>query len=526
MAGALRVLMVEDSDDDALLVSRQLERLESPVEITRVERVGELRAALNRSTWDIVISDYSLPHFSGLEALTIVRESHADLPFILVSATIGEELAVEAMRRGASDYVMKGNLARLLPAVQRELRESAARRLQREKLHRLAYFDSITGLANRTLFGERFAQLTKVAAHDRRRDAVAVFDVDRFSGINGSLGRKAGDELLAQLGARLARRAADPSHVARVGADQFAVAHPQPRSESEVAHDTRDLLAQCLGEPFLLEEREYRISAKAGIAFFPDDGNDADRVLRNAEAAVAKAKAGAEPFLFYTAQMTARIAEQLVLENQLRRAIENEEFELHYQPKVRLEDRRIVAVEALIRWRSPERGLMLPAQFVPLLEETGMIVEVGAWVLKQAVNDHRRWLEEGVPRTRIAVNVSVVQLLRPDFVAVVGNAIALCGAKPCIDLEITESLLVGDIESNIRKLAAVRDFGLSIAIDDFGTGYSSLSYLAKMPVQSLKIDISFVQGMLADPDTRTLVATIIQMAHSLDLTVVAEGVET
>jgi diguanylate cyclase (GGDEF)-like protein len=458
--------------------------------------------------------------------LTIVRESHADLPFILVSGTIGEELAVEAMRRGASDYVMKGNLARLLPAVQRELRESAARRRQREKLHHLAYFDSITGLANRTLFVERLAQLTKVAAHARRQVAVAVIDVDRFRAINDSLGRKAGDELLAQLGARLAQRVADPSHVARVGADQFAVAHPEPRSETQVAHDAQDLLWQCLGEPFHLEEGEYRITAKAGIAFFPDDGSDADQVLRSAEAAVARAKASAEPLLFYTAQMTIRIAEQLVLENRLRRAIEDDEFELHYQPKVNMQDRRIVGVEALIRWRSPDLGLVLPARFIPLLEETGMMVQLGAWVLNRAVTDQRRWVAQGAPHTRIAVNVSVVQLLRPDFVAVVGNAVAADAGAPGIDLEITEGLLVDDFENSIAKLAALRDLGLRIALDDFGTGYSSLAYLARMPVHQLKVDRSFVLAMLENSQSMTLVATIIDMAHSLGLEVVAEGVES
>jgi len=270
---------------------------------------------------------------------------------------------------------------------------------------------------------------------------------------------------------------------------------------------------------------ELRVSAKAGIALFPNDGADADALFQNAEAALKKAKATGERYLFHTQQMTERIGEKLALENKLRQALEKEEFVLHYQPKVDTATRRIDSVEALIRWQSPELGLVPPMQFIPLLEETGLILEVGAWALGRAVGDHRTWTEQGLPAPRVSVNVSAVQLRKRDFVATVEEAIMAGSIPPGIDLEITESLVMEDIEASMRKLESVRVLGVGIAIDDFGTGYSSLSYLAKLPVHSLKIDRSFIITMLKDPAIMTLVSTIISMAHSLRLKVVAEGVD-
>jgi EAL domain-containing protein (putative c-di-GMP-specific phosphodiesterase class I) len=248
-------------------------------------------------------------------------------------------------------------------------------------------------------------------------------------------------------------------------------------------------------------------------------------LFQNAEAALKKAKATGERYLFHTQQMTERIGEELALENKLRKALEKEEFVLHYQPKVDTSTRRIESVEALIRWQSPELGLVPPMEFIPLLEETGLILEVGAWALRRAVVDHRTWTERGLLAPRISVNVSAVQLRQRDFVATVEEAIRAGAIPPGIDLEITESLVMEDIDANVQKLEALRLLGLSIAVDDFGTGYSSLGYLAKLPVQTLKIDRSFIITMLKDSHTMTLVSTIISLAHSLNLKVVAEGVD-
>jgi EAL domain-containing protein (putative c-di-GMP-specific phosphodiesterase class I) len=297
-------------------------------------------------------------------------------------------------------------------------------------------------------------------------------------------------------------------------------------SEEQLGRRIEGRLDEIFASPFLVAGTELRISARMGIAVFPGDGADADTLFRNAEAALKKAKATAERYLFYTQEMTERIAEKLSLENRLRQAIEKEEFVLHYQPKVDLENRGIVGVEALIRWQSPELGLVPPMKFIPLLEETGLILQVGSWALRRAALDHRTWAERGLKPPRVAVNVSPIQLRQRDFVRDVEHAIMEGIAPVAIDLEITESLIMQDIHATIEKLILLRKLGLQVAIDDFGTGYSSLAYLARLPVETLKIDRSFVITMLEDPNTTTLVHTMITLAHSFQLKVVAEGVES
>jgi EAL domain-containing protein (putative c-di-GMP-specific phosphodiesterase class I) len=274
----------------------------------------------------------------------------------------------------------------------------------------------------------------------------------------------------------------------------------------------------------MISGRELRGSFRSGIAEFPTDAGDAESLFSNAETALRRARAG-EDFVFYEPQMTERAAEKLELENRLRLAVERSEFVLHYQPKLDLATRRITGVEALIRWQNPELGLVPPAQFIPLLEETGLIGQVGAWALAQALEDQDRWRSLGRATPRISVNVSPVELRRPDFVAGVTKALARATA-PAIDLEITESLLMEDVERSVEKLKALRESGVGAAIDDFGTGYSSLGYLARLPVQALKIDRSFIITMLDNRDVMTLVSTIISLSHALRLRVVAEGVDS
>jgi len=380
-------------------------------------------------------------------------------------------------------------------------------------------------LANRTLFHERLEQKLAAAGREQHRVAVVVMDVERFKTINDVFGRQAGDDLLKQIAGRMRRYSVDPARLARIGADHFAAIVPDVRSAEDFARSSQTRMQQFFGEPFRVGDTELRVSAKAGIALFPDDGSDTDTLFSNAEAALRKAKAGGEPYLFYTQQMTERVAENLALETKLRRALENHEFVLHYQPKVDLESRKVVGLEALIRWQSPELGLVPPIKFIGLLEETGLILPVGSWALKRASLDHRAWTEQGLKPPRVAVNVSAIQLRQRDFVDIVERAIMEGVAPVGIDLEVTESLLMDDVQGNIEKLNAVRGLGVRIAIDDFGTGYSSLGYLAKLPVSSLKIDRSFIVTMNKDADAMTLVSTIISLAHSLRLKVIAEGVD-
>ena len=395
-----------------------------------------------------------------------------------------------------------------------------------EKLNYLAYYDVITGLPNRALFYDRLGQHLH-DAQSGKTIAVLAIDLERFRVINETLGRHAGDALLKQVAERLIDTGVGVDHLARISADCFAMFLSNIREEADLVHFLESQVTAALSKPFQLEGQELRISARAGIAIFPDDGKDADTLFRNAEAALRKTKLTGDKYLFYTPEFNARVAEQMKLENKLRIALEQEQLVLHYQPKVDLKSNQIVGLEALLRWNDPEADLVPPVKFIPVLEETGMIIEAGAWALAQALTDYRAWQEKGLVPPRIAVNVSQVQLQRNDFVNTIERVVSGLGGVPGgLEVEITESLIMQDVEANIRKLHAIREMGVEVAIDDFGTGYSSLSYIAKLPINSLKIDRAFIINMTSSADDLSIVSAIISLAHSLNLRVIAEGVET
>jgi diguanylate cyclase (GGDEF)-like protein len=395
-----------------------------------------------------------------------------------------------------------------------------------ERLDYLAYYDSLTGLANRTLLLQRLSRDLESASAAHRSLALVIFDIDRFEGVNDSFGRHVGDQVLKVAAERLVQCVGDPSRTSRVGPDDLAALIPEVGSESDVARTVGEWRQALFGTPVRTTAAELRLSGRAGMALFPADGSDPETLLRHAQAALKKCKASGDAYLFYTQDMSVRTAERLALEIKLRDGLEKEEFVLHYQPKVDGITGRLSGVEALIRWLSPDLGLVPPAQFIPLMEETGIIVEAGRWALRQAIADRWRWIEAGLPPPRIALNVSTVELRRHDFVRVFSQTLKSAGDDHGIDIEVTESLIMEDVTSNMRKLAALRDLGVTIAVDDFGTGYSSLAYLARLPVQTLKIDRTFVAAMLDDPGVMTLVSTIISLARSLRLGIIAEGVET
>ncbi|MES2949870.1 MAG: EAL domain-containing protein [Pseudomonadota bacterium] len=397
-----------------------------------------------------------------------------------------------------------------------------------ERLDYLAYYDEVTGLPNRTLFLERVSQLLRVRdSTAKSTNALALIDIDRFRNINDTLDRQAGDELLKLLAQRLQLSKIGFDTVARVGINCFGVALQDPRDVGNVALSLEQLLRECFSKPFHLRGTDLRIAGKAGIALYPIDGEDAESLYRNAEAALKRAKGSAESLMFYAPEMNTRVAEALNLESRLRTALDMDQFVLHYQPKVSLSSGKLTGIEALIRWNDPETGLVPPAQFIPILEETGLIYEVGRWALHKALEDNLRWRAAGLTPVRVAVNVSPLQLRHRGFVDEVRKVVAMDpDAAAGLELEITESLIMEDVNQNIASLHEIRAMGVTIAIDDFGTGFSSLSYLSKLPVDTLKIDRSFVIDMTHGPQGQALVATIISLAHALQLKVVAEGVET
>jgi diguanylate cyclase (GGDEF)-like protein/PAS domain S-box-containing protein len=394
-----------------------------------------------------------------------------------------------------------------------------------EQLNYLAFYDPLTGLPNATLLQERLGQL--VARRQAGTAALFLVDLDRFAQLNDTFGRHVGDRLLANVGRRLQRAVPDNGTLARVGPDSFAIAIPALRQETEAGAILQEKILATLNKPFVVDANEIRVSARAGIAVYPADGGDAETLLKNAEAALKEAKSSGVRYLFYSPQLNARVADDLALEQQLLAAFERSEFVVHYQPKIAAHSGVLVGVEALVRWRNRDGVLVPPDQFIRVLEETELILDVGRWVIEKALADFKAWREQGLRPPRIAVNVSPIQLRYADFPEMVINAIERSGIDgSAIELEITESVIMGDIEANTERLERISRHGVTIAIDDFGTGYSSLRYLAKLPVHTLKVDRSFIVSMATDADSLTLVSTIVGLAHSFGLTVVAEGVDS
>jgi diguanylate cyclase (GGDEF)-like protein/PAS domain S-box-containing protein len=416
---------------------------------------------------------------------------------------------------------------RLLEELASNISLAIANLEKQERLDYLAYYDPLTGLANRTLFLDRLTQHLNGAASDGHQVALFLFDLERFKNVNDSLGRAAGDALLKQVADWLTLRCGGASLLARTGPNHFAAVMPHVMPGGNLDRLVEKGLELLGHHPFELDGAVVRASAKVGAALFPKDGGTAEALFQGAEAALRHAKVGGDRCLFHHCTMTDSAASKISLENQLRRALDNDEFVLHYQPKVSLASGKVTGAEALIRWNHPEQGLVPPGKFIPLLEETGLIHEVGRWAMRKAIQDYLRWCDAGVEGLRVAVNVSSLQLRSRVFVEEVAHVVGIDPrAAPGLELEITESMVMGDINHGIASLQAIRDMGVTVALDDFGTGFSSLSYLARLPITTLKIDRSFINDIDAGPEGLALVSTIISLAHALGHKVVAEGVET
>ena len=651
MPKAIRILCVEDSEDDAELLLRELRKGGFAPEHCRVDNEHDMRAALINERWDIVISDYSMPNFDGISALNVLKRHSSDIPFIIVSANIGEEIAVMAMKAGAHDYIMKGKLARLVPAIERELKEAAIRtqhqnaenemrkltgaieqttdavmicnvqgvieyvnsgfvrmtgyskdealgnssrflkserhddsfygvmwdtislgdvfqdvfinkrkdgslyyeeksitplknergvvehfistgkditeQMQtRERLHHLSQHDLLTGLPNRLLFNDRLEQAIPRARRSGNMLAVVLVDMDRFKNINETLGFECGDHMLQAVGGRLLSSTRDGDTVARLGDDEFAIVLEEIQQPEDIPKIIEKVFS-ALSQAYYIDDHELFISSSIGISVYPSDSDRSETLVQYADVAVHHAKeSGSNNFRFYEAKMNAQSLYRLNLESSLRKALEREEFFLLYQPQIDLATHKIISFEALLRWDHPELGVVSPIEFIPLLEETGMIEQVGRWVLRKACQTCMLWHNQGFTDVSMAVNISPVQFENEYIATVVKNILDETGlASNYLELELTESTIMQSPEEAAMTLSKLSSMGVAIAIDDFGTGYSSLSYLQKFPINTLKIDRSFVSEIAVNEGDANIVSAIISMAHSLGLTVVAEGVE-
>jgi diguanylate cyclase (GGDEF)-like protein len=522
-AQPLNLLLIEDSEDDAALVTRTLTRAGFAVNACRVDSADGLREALLLQPWDIAVADYTMPSFSGTKALTMVREHGVDLPFIFVSGTIGEDIAVAAMKTGAHDYIMKGNLARLPPAVERELREAQVRRERHkadERVAYLAYHDPLTELPNRTLLHDRLKQAILTSRRENRPLSLLVLDLDGFKEINDGLGHHAGDRVLQQVASRLRVCLRESDTVARLGGDEFAIV--LPGTDTDGAELAVEGILHDLEAPIMIDDRPLTIRGSIGIAGFPAHASTGFELLQKADIAMYVAKRDRSGYSVYSGERDGGAEQRLTLMTSMRQGIEAGQFVLHYQPILQLRTNAVVAVEALLRWNHPQHGRLRPRHFIQIAEHSGLITPLTAFAIARAMSEWRTV----APHIRVAVNLSPQSLHDRTFPQRVKEMLSDAGIDGTwLALEITENVLMSDPERSTVMLRQLHEMGIQLVMDDFGTGYSSLSYLRRLPVDQLKIDKSFVTA-LAEGEDEALVRSIIDLAHNLKLGVVAEGVES
>ena len=546
----LRVLIIEDSEDDAELLAIALENGGYNVIHRRVDTKAGMQAALEEpQSWDIVLADYSMPQFSAIAALEVLKEWGLDLPFVIVSGKIGEDTAVAAMKAGAHDYLVKGKLSRLVPAVERELREAVLRqeyRAAQKRLRYLAYYDTLTNLPNRTLFLEHLrreiAQNSELAPHSSHNYstsdswstsnhfAVLLLSIDRFRSIKHSLGYVISEQLLVAIARRLEQYVADLDSqvVARIGEDEFALLITGLPDVNEVVKRADSLYRELI-KPFVINNATVCSTVSIGIALNQDNNQEPEKMLRWADTAMQYAKVNfAKTSVLFDKRMQSKAVEKLRLENDLQRAIDNQQLYLNYQPIVSLDTGKINCLEALVRWTHDSLGSIPPDKFIPICEETGQIIALGQWVLSEACYQLVSWQESFTidsPLT-MSINLSRIQIYHPELIPQIDRlleSLNLPGKN--LKLEITESTLMENTRAVTRVLEQLKEREIKLCLDDFGTGYSSLSYLRYLPVDTVKIDRSFI-GPEINNTNYDIIKAIVNLAHSLGLDVIAEGIET
>lgn len=513
--------------------------LSDTYQCTQAESAEVALSHLSSETFDLVVSDINMGtgKMSGIELVSRIVASAPDTVVMVISGNETMDSPIEAMRSGAFDYIRKPfNFDQVQLAVKRAAAHAALLVSKRKhedhleqlveersaKLNYLAYHDSLTDLVNRPYFEDHLSQTLLTAGQNA---AVLFVSLDRFKGLRDTLGHALGDDLLREVGSRLQAAVTQGATVARFEGDEFALLLSDT-SEDEL-RAIADTVFEAFKAPFKIGENEIFVSVSIGISRSPDDGGDAQTLLRNAGAALSHArKQGGRTYQFYTSDINDAAVARLAMENDLRRALDRSEFEMYYQPKIDGHAKMIVGMEALVRWNHPVRGLVPPLDFIPLAEETGLIVPMGEWILRAVCEQCRSWHERGFALD-VAVNLSPRQFEQKDLASQILTIVGDTGFDPAfLNLEVTEGSIMNNADAAVAMLSRLQEAGIKISIDDFGTGYSSLGYLKHLPIDVLKIDKSFINDVTTDPDDAALVTAVITLAHNLRLKVVAEGVET
>ena len=534
-----QILIVDDEEPIRSLVH---ELLAADHECMVAASVDEALEVLKANTFDLVLSDIDLGESSGLIMVPRILEQSPETVVIMISGQQSIESAIEAMRVGAFDYITKPfDLRHVQAAVNRGLEHHKLLAGKRQyetnlevlvqqrtaEIEHLAYHDRLTDLPNRFLFADRAAQAIANAQREKQLLAVLLVSLDRLRQITDTLGHAAGDILLNQAATRLQNCVGEADTVARFEGDQFAILLTDFGEVADAAESAASI-SEALKPAFRLDEQDVYVTASIGIGVFPFNGEDNSTILKNAAAALERARmSGGNDYQFYAADMNAMAVKRLALETSLREAIAKDEFVIHYQPVVMLSTEEVVGVEALVRWRHPELGILPPARFIGLAEETGLIVEIGESVLRQACLQTIEWEARGYGQLRMAVNISARQFQQKYFFERIVAILDETKLDPKrLELELTETSIMQNANAAADLLQRLRALGVRLAIDDFGTGYSSLSYLKMLPIDTVKLDRSFVSGATTDPKDAALVMAIVTLAHNLQLKVIAEGVET
>lgn len=535
-----RILIIDDDEAVGVLLCDLLsENYECVTATSAEEGISILR---REEEFNLVLSDINMSGMSGLEMIPRVHEIATHAVVMMISGEANIDVAVSAIRDGAFDYIRKPfNLNHVEAAVKRAVEHhalvAAKRRYENHleelvvertaRLNYLAYHDALTDLPNRLLFEDRLSQALKAARANEKPLAILFVSLDRFKKIHDTLGLASEEKLLQAVAERLKNCIGAGATVARFERNEFAVLLTQIESAQTASIETVNKINDALHAAFRFDEQEIFITASVGISCSPDDGDDVSTLLKNAGAALYRAKEqGRNNYQFYHAAMNAEAVRRMSLENDLRRALDRNEFEVFYQPKINMRDRRVVGAEALARWRHPEHGLVSPSEFIPLAEETGLIVPLGKWILRAACEQMTTWRDAGFAPLQVSVNLSPRQFHERDLLENVAEIVRETNVDAtCLELELTESSLIENAESAVETLLRLKKMGLKISIDDFGTGCSSLSYLKRLPLDVLKIDRTFMREAASDRSDAAIVMAIITLAQNLGLKVVAEGIE-
>ncbi len=521
----MRVLLIEDDNDDATFLQACLRRQGAKsVDLVRVETMSDAIARVREKPFDIVLLDLNLPDSTGHDSVHRVQSADPSVPIIVLSGDGDEEFAIEILNRGVQDYLVKweGDGRTIL----RSIRYAVERKRAEERLSFLAQYDPLTEIPNRRHFTDQLERATTRARRSNKKIGVLFLDLDRFKAVNDTLGHQSGDELLSMVVERLKTCVRSGDLLARLGGDEFAFMLEDVDGPLSLEAAAKNILT-AFEKPFQVGPRQVSTTASIGITVFPNDTSDPMALLNNADMAMYQAKDdGRNNFKFFEQRMHEEIMEYHKIETDLGKALERDEFTLVYQPQIGLADNKIHALEALLRWNHPERGLVLPGEFISVAEESGYIVPMGMWVLERVCKQLKDWERREMPLLRVSVNVAPANLDQPDFHRNVEATLGRYGVDPhLIELELTEGTLMRNTESIQETLRYLKMIGVRVSVDDFGTGHSCLNYLRQFPIDVLKIDRSFVMDLGRNDHGTAICGLVLSIGRSLNLDVVAEGVE-